>query len=567
MLTRLVNHNDRIPLTSSSLTRFHSRAPPSISIHDYLQRILKYASVEKICLLLLLIYIDRVCEAHPHFTVSSLTVHRFIITGICVSSKALSDSYCSNSFYAKVGGIATKELNTLELELLFLIDWTLVCNADTLQSYYVNLIKQSKGYTRESFVESDNSSELNLHSVPVKRLTLQERIDESQKTGSDFLKSTPTSSSSFSSSPFLHVPSSASGVSTSTISASASSCSTSPHSAPPVSVPYYSSQQTKSELQNQQLNSEQPLNSNSFPLPPTSAPSLTTTTPSATIITPSTSTTIPSAITTITTSTTSSHQHHHSFVDYDSNTYSSQSSSSVSPVYHHHYHHHHLPAQALTSPHGYSLSLSPPLTLPSLNSLCSTKSASSISSSLLHDLISQQSLLQPELQLESESQSKPELSTSRSQSKSKSQSQDGNDFITGLAHSHSNAVTPLESRRKQPTFSSISFDSMNHYSLISHQGPNKEDESSRFLPSLQPLTPFESPTSQKSFSPSNPIYSSESPRLQFEVSEIESPTNLKRLDSPITSILLNQSFPSSCTTVNPSLRLGRISDKPEDERR
>ena len=149
MLNRLISHNDKIPLTTSNLTRFHSRAPPSITIIEYLKRIYKYASSEKICLLILLIYIDRVCERNRTFTISSLTVHRFIITSICVSSKALSDSYCSNSFYAKVGGISTKELNTLELELLFLMDWRLVCDSEVLQRYYCNLVRGSQGYVRE----------------------------------------------------------------------------------------------------------------------------------------------------------------------------------------------------------------------------------------------------------------------------------------------------------------------------------------------------------------------------------------------------------------------------------
>lgn len=67
MLERLIAHNDQIPLSpyvsvtfsaairyvlifiliaSESLTRFHSRSPPSISVLEYLRRIVKYANVE-----------------------------------------------------------------------------------------------------------------------------------------------------------------------------------------------------------------------------------------------------------------------------------------------------------------------------------------------------------------------------------------------------------------------------------------------------------------------------------------------------------------------------------------
>jgi hypothetical protein len=148
MLGRLISHNDLIPLTPSNLTRFHSRTPPNISLSDYLRRIVKYTSVEKSCLLILLIYIDRVCELHPHFTVSSLTVHRFLITAVTVASKALSDSYCTNSHYAKVGGISTQEINTLELEFLSLIDWHLASTGPILQQYYANLVEQHPLYER-----------------------------------------------------------------------------------------------------------------------------------------------------------------------------------------------------------------------------------------------------------------------------------------------------------------------------------------------------------------------------------------------------------------------------------
>ncbi|KAI9277116.1 cyclin-domain-containing protein [Phascolomyces articulosus] len=148
MLGRLISHNDLIPLTPSNLTRFHSRTPPNISLNDYLRRIVKYASVEKACLLVLLIYIDRVCELHPQFTISSLTVHRFLITAVTVSSKSLCDSYCTNSHYAKVGGISTQELNALELEFLRLIDWNLSSSGPVLQQYYTNLVQQHPCYER-----------------------------------------------------------------------------------------------------------------------------------------------------------------------------------------------------------------------------------------------------------------------------------------------------------------------------------------------------------------------------------------------------------------------------------
>uniref|UniRef100_A0A0W0FER3 Putative cyclin-domain-containing protein n=1 Tax=Moniliophthora roreri TaxID=221103 RepID=A0A0W0FER3_MONRR len=137
-----MSHNDRIPLIPESLTRFHSRSAPGISVLDYLKRIVRYCKVEKSCLLITLYYIDLICSRIPLFTLSSLTCHRFIIAAITVSSKGLCDVFCPNSLYAKVGGISLPELNVLEREFLQMIDWRLT-------EYYFNLVRTN---TSDRFV-------------------------------------------------------------------------------------------------------------------------------------------------------------------------------------------------------------------------------------------------------------------------------------------------------------------------------------------------------------------------------------------------------------------------------
>ncbi|KAN0091215.1 Cyclin domain containing protein [Tylopilus felleus] len=141
MLERLIAHNDRIPLLPESLTRFHSRSAPGISVLDYLRRIINFTRVEKSCLLLILHYVDQICARMPLFTLSSLTCHRFIIASITVSSKGLCDTFCTNSLYARVGGIPVSEHNVLEREFLSMIDWRLTCTREVLQEYYVNLVR------------------------------------------------------------------------------------------------------------------------------------------------------------------------------------------------------------------------------------------------------------------------------------------------------------------------------------------------------------------------------------------------------------------------------------------
>ncbi|KAI4239130.1 MAG: hypothetical protein L6R40_005563 [Gallowayella cf. fulva] len=149
MLMELVRFNDDIPLKDGRLTRFHSRAPPGISIKDYLQRLTTHATLSPPILLSMVYYIDRLCALYPAFTISSLTVHRFLITSATVASKGLSDSFWTNSLYARVGGVSLKELALLELEFLWRVEWRIVPKPEVLVDYYRSLVERSDGYQIE----------------------------------------------------------------------------------------------------------------------------------------------------------------------------------------------------------------------------------------------------------------------------------------------------------------------------------------------------------------------------------------------------------------------------------
>ena len=149
MLLELIRHNDDIPLQDGRLTRFHSRAPPGISVKDYLQRLTTHATLSPPILLSMVYYIDRLCALYPAFTISSLTVHRFLITSATVASKGLSDSFWTNNTYARVGGVSLKELALLELEFLWRVEWRIVPKPETLVEYYRSLVERSEGFKIE----------------------------------------------------------------------------------------------------------------------------------------------------------------------------------------------------------------------------------------------------------------------------------------------------------------------------------------------------------------------------------------------------------------------------------
>ncbi|KAK3723776.1 Pho80p cyclin [Vermiconidia calcicola] len=149
MLMDLIRLNDQIPLRDDQLTRFHSRAPPGISVHDYLQRLIHHATISPPILLSMVWYIDRLCQLYPTFTLNSLTVHRFLITAATVAAKGLSDSFYINSVYAKIGGISVSELAILELEFLQKMQWKIVPQPEVLVDYYTSLVERTDGFTLE----------------------------------------------------------------------------------------------------------------------------------------------------------------------------------------------------------------------------------------------------------------------------------------------------------------------------------------------------------------------------------------------------------------------------------
>lgn len=118
---------------------FHSKNPASISVGGYLERLLKYTHIEESTLIIALIYIDRICEYNNIFLVDS-NIHRVMFTGIIMAIKYNEDDFYTNSYYSKVGGISTRELNLLEYEFVKLLKYNLFINRQTYDKYctYLN---------------------------------------------------------------------------------------------------------------------------------------------------------------------------------------------------------------------------------------------------------------------------------------------------------------------------------------------------------------------------------------------------------------------------------------------
>ncbi|KAK1389015.1 Cyclin [Heracleum sosnowskyi] len=122
VLEKLVLRNDRLMDGLScrhgkSLDVFHGARAPNISILKLLHK-------------------------YPNSLVVSLNVHRLLVTAVMVAAKMLDDVHYNNTFYARVGGVTNLELNRLEIELLFLLNFELTVHSRVFESYCQQLEKE-----------------------------------------------------------------------------------------------------------------------------------------------------------------------------------------------------------------------------------------------------------------------------------------------------------------------------------------------------------------------------------------------------------------------------------------
>ena len=60
---------------------------------------------------------------------------RLFFIAIIVAIKFQEDRYYNNDYYAKVGGVSLKEINRMEKEFLYLINFRLLIEEETFEKY------------------------------------------------------------------------------------------------------------------------------------------------------------------------------------------------------------------------------------------------------------------------------------------------------------------------------------------------------------------------------------------------------------------------------------------------
>ena len=95
LIEKSIRNNERLLRASRRddvVSIFHGSKAPTLSVRQYMERIFKYSSCSTACFVMGYIYIDRFFQNRSGFCLTSLNVHRLLITAVMVASKFLDDA-------------------------------------------------------------------------------------------------------------------------------------------------------------------------------------------------------------------------------------------------------------------------------------------------------------------------------------------------------------------------------------------------------------------------------------------------------------------------------------------
>eukprot|EP00754_Rhynchopus_humris_P007081 Rhum_TRINITY_DN13322_c1_g1::Rhum_TRINITY_DN13322_c1_g1_i1::g.59249::m.59249 len=130
LLTRVCDANvEKLAAGKTKPSLFDCTRIPPIGIHSYLLRLVRQGRFSATSLLVMVIFTDRLFQCSQiDFTYKN--VHRIMLTSLVLATKAYSDAYYTNKYYAAVGGVTLKDLNALESFFLECVDWRLQVDND-----------------------------------------------------------------------------------------------------------------------------------------------------------------------------------------------------------------------------------------------------------------------------------------------------------------------------------------------------------------------------------------------------------------------------------------------------
>lgn len=116
---------------------------PSISLNEYIHRLVDLTNMEISSLILSIIYIDKFCD-NFNYILNMFNIYKIILVTCLISIKYNEDNYFDTKKYSEIAGISVDELNKLEERMFVLLDYNLYVESNFYQQYYDYFSKYHK---------------------------------------------------------------------------------------------------------------------------------------------------------------------------------------------------------------------------------------------------------------------------------------------------------------------------------------------------------------------------------------------------------------------------------------
>jgi len=134
-------HRSEPARARDSLSVFEGKTRCPLHPSQYLWRILQYTRTSPCNLLIGLIYLQRLKnQTDGQLALTSFNTQRLLLTASMLASKMYDDYYASNCQWALVGDLSLKELNGLELEMLWQLGFSLAVSREEFDHCYADLL-------------------------------------------------------------------------------------------------------------------------------------------------------------------------------------------------------------------------------------------------------------------------------------------------------------------------------------------------------------------------------------------------------------------------------------------
>ena len=132
--------------------KFYSKLEPPITITQYLARLHQFCPMSTAVYLATSLYIHRLAIEQRALPVTRRNVHRLVLAGLRVASKALEDLAYPHAKMAKVGGVSESELARLEISFCFLAGFELVIGHEGLTRHWES-VREGRWQAQEKVLE------------------------------------------------------------------------------------------------------------------------------------------------------------------------------------------------------------------------------------------------------------------------------------------------------------------------------------------------------------------------------------------------------------------------------